>query len=261
MDDPRNAAEQTLSIECRPHFYKTAWFIALCALTVLTLAWGGHRLHLRNLRQRFGAVLEERNRLAREMHDTLIQGCVGVSALLEAASSAQEVSPSIGNELLDRARNEVRATVDEARLAVWNLRQGEGEGLVAALSQLTRRLSLETGIPVQFESSGTPLVLGAESERSLLMIIREAIQNALRHAAPQHLSVTLGFDRRSVQVDIEDDGCGFATANIAVVQWQPLWFVRNARACREAWRQVDAHELARSRNAGALEHSADQIRM
>jgi signal transduction histidine kinase len=128
MDDPRNAAEQTLSIESRPHFYKTGWFIALCALTMLTLAWGGHRLHLRNLRQRFAAVLEERNRLAREMHDTLIQGCVGVSALLEAASSAQEVSPSIGNELLDRARNEVRATVDEARLAVWNLRQGEGEG-------------------------------------------------------------------------------------------------------------------------------------
>ena len=82
---------------------------------------------------------------------------------------------------------------------------GRGRGAGSCALQLTRRLSLETGIPVQFESSGTPLVLGAESERSLLMIIREAIQNALRHAAPQHLSVTLGFDRRSVQVDIEDD--------------------------------------------------------
>jgi signal transduction histidine kinase len=209
MDNPRNAAEQSLNIQWRPHFYETEWFLALCALSGLAAAWGGYRLHVRNLRKRFAAVLEERNRLAREMHDTLIQGCVGVSALLEAASSAQSVSPSISNELLDRARNEVRATVDEARLAVWNLRQAAGEGLVAALAQLTHRTEQETGIPVKFESSGTPFALSAESERSLLMIIREAMQNSLRHAAPKHLTVLLSFDHRGLQVEIEDDGCGF----------------------------------------------------
>jgi signal transduction histidine kinase len=164
---------------------------------------------VRNLRQRFTAVLEERNRLAREMHDTLIQGCAGVSALLEAASSAREVSPSISDELLDRARNEVRATVDEARLAVWNLRQSSGEGLASAISQLTRRLGLESGIPIRFESSGAALDLGAENERSLLMIVREALQNALRHAAPKQVSVALSSDRRGLQVEIEDDGRGF----------------------------------------------------
>ena len=168
----------------------------------------------RHPRQRFDAVLQERNRLAREMHDTLIQGCVGVSALLEAASSAQEISPSISNELLDRARNEVRVTVDEARLAVWNLRQGAGEGLVAAISHLARRTEQESGIPVQFESAGTPQSLGAESERSLLMIIREALQNALRHAAPKNLSIWLSFERQHLQVKIADDGCGFDTALI-----------------------------------------------
>ena len=143
------------------------------------------------------------------MHDTLIQGCVGVSALLEAASSAREVSPNIGDELLDRARNEVRATVDEARLAVWNLRQSSGEGLAPAISQLTRRLSLESGIPISFESSGAPLDLGAECERSLLMVVREALQNAIRHAAPKHVSVALSSDRHSLQVEIQDDGRGF----------------------------------------------------
>jgi ligand-binding sensor domain-containing protein/signal transduction histidine kinase len=214
IDDPRNATEQSLSIEWRPHFYKTAWFPALCGLAALAVVWGSYRLHVRNLRQRFAAVLEERNRLAREMHDTLIQGCVGVSALLEAASSAQEVSPSISDELLDRARNEARATVDEARLAVWNLRQSSGGGLAPAISQLTRRLSLETGIPIRFESSGAPLDLGAESERSLLMIVREALQNALRHAAPKHVSVALRSDRRGLQVEIEDDGTGFDTSII-----------------------------------------------
>jgi signal transduction histidine kinase/streptogramin lyase len=210
IDDPRQAAEQILRIEWRPHFYQTAWFLALCALAVTAAAWGSYRLHVRNLRQRFAAVLEERSRLAREMHDTLIQGCVGVSALLEAASSAREVSPTISHQLLDRARNEVRAAVDEARLAVWNLRQGSGGGgLVATISQLARRTERETGIPVRFESSGAPFALGAEGERSLLMIIREALQNALRHAAPQHLSVRLSFYARGLQVEIADDGRGF----------------------------------------------------
>jgi ligand-binding sensor domain-containing protein/signal transduction histidine kinase len=209
MDDPRGATEQSLSIEWRPHFYKTAWFPALCGLAALAVAWAWYRLHVRNLRQRFAAVLDERNRLAREMHDTLIQGCAGVSALLEAASSAREVSPSIGDELLDRARNEVRATVDEARLAVWNLRQNAGEGLAPAISQLTRRLSLETGIPISFESNGAAPDLGAENERSLLMIVREALQNALRHAAPGQVSVALSSDRRGLRLEIEDDGRGF----------------------------------------------------
>jgi signal transduction histidine kinase len=209
IGDPSGATEQVLSIEWRPHFYERAWFLALCAMLGLAVAWGWYRLHVRNLRQRFAAVLEERSRLAREMHDTLIQGCAGVSALLEAASSAREVSPSISDELLDRARNEVRATVDEARLAVWNLRQSFGEGLAPAIAQLARRLSLETGIQIRFESSGAPLDLGAESERSLLMIVREALQNALRHAAPDHVSVSLSSSRHGLQVEIEDDGSGF----------------------------------------------------
>jgi ligand-binding sensor domain-containing protein/signal transduction histidine kinase len=211
MDDPSNASEQILSIQWRPHFYQTAWFLALCILVVTTAGWGAYRLHVRNIRRRFAAVLDERSRLAREMHDTLIQGCVGVSALLEAASTAQGISPKISNELLDRARNEVRAAVDEARLAVWNLRQnsGRGEDVIKAVSKLADHISNETGIPVKFQRFGTPLSLGAESEWSLLMIIREALQNAVRHAAPRNLSVLLGFSEGDLLVEIEDDGCGF----------------------------------------------------
>jgi signal transduction histidine kinase len=213
-NDPRNTAEQILNLQWRPHFYQTTWFLAICGLVAMAAAWGSYRLHLRNLRHRFAAVLDERNRLAREMHDTLIQGCIGVSTLLEAASSAQNVSPGIGQELLDRARKEVRATVDEARLAVWNLRQNAGTGsdLVRTISQLAQRVGLETGIPVQFENSGAPLALGAEGERGLMMLVREALQNAVRHAAPKHLAVMLRFEREMVHVEIADDGCGFDPA-------------------------------------------------
>lgn len=214
LDDPRNASQQSIVIVVQPHFYKTPWFLGLCALVAGALAWGAYQLHVRNLRQRFEAVLQERTRLAREMHDTLIQGAVGVSALLEAASSAQEVSPTISAELLDRARNEVRATVDEARQAVWNLRQEPGAGLVTALAQLARRTEQESGIPIKFESVGTPRSLGAENEHHLSMIIREAVQNALRHAAPQHLLIWLNFSPAELAVKIEDDGCGFDPAGL-----------------------------------------------
>jgi ligand-binding sensor domain-containing protein/signal transduction histidine kinase len=210
-NDPRHAAEQILSLQLQPHFYQTAWFKTLCALLLLAGVWGAYRLHVRNLRQRFVAVLDERNRLAREMHDTLIQGCVGVSALLEAAASAQAVSPSISTELLDRARKEVRAAVNEARLAVWNLRQssGSGEDLVKAVTQLAQRTEQESGVPVRFASTGAPCALGAAREWSLLMVTREALQNAVRHAAPRRLSIELNFDRRGLDVAIKDDGCGF----------------------------------------------------
>src|SRR5262249_44566141 len=106
-NDPRSADEQILSIEWRPHFYRTSWFLALCVVVAMFVAWLSYRVHVRNIRKRFAAVIEERNRLAREMHDTLIQGCVGVSTLLEAASGARDVSPQLSGELLERARSEV----------------------------------------------------------------------------------------------------------------------------------------------------------
>jgi signal transduction histidine kinase len=208
---PQNATESILAIRLRPHVYETRWFIALCGLLVAAAGWGAYRLHVRNIRRQFAAVLEERNRLAREMHDTLIQGCVGVSTLLEAASHAQEVSPGLGHDLLDRARAEVRAAVDEARLAVWNLRHGSstGDRLVPAVSQLAHRIGLDAGIEVKLEVSGTPVAVGGETERNLLLLIREALQNAIRHAAPGDLSVSLRFDPGELHLSIEDNGVGF----------------------------------------------------
>jgi ligand-binding sensor domain-containing protein/signal transduction histidine kinase len=211
MNAPRNVAEQILRIEWRPHFYQTRWFLALCASLATAAAWGAYRLHVRRIRQQFDAVLEERNRLAREMHDTLIQGCVGVSTLLEAASHAQDVSPHLGHELLDRARAEVRNAVDEARLAVWNLRHGSpnGAGLAREVSQLAQRIGLEAGIKIKVEIAGAPVAVGAATEASLTMLIREALHNAIRHAAPKKVSVVLRFEHRCLHVDIDDDGRGF----------------------------------------------------
>ncbi len=207
--DPAGASERILRIHWLPRFYQTSWFLALCTLAAAAAIWGGYRLHARGVQQRFEAVLEERNRLAREMHDTLIQGCTGVSAVLEAASSAAEVAPPVSRQLLERARREARSMVEEARLAVWGLRQGEGGDLAEAVARLTERIGDESGIPVRFEKSGVGLPLGAEAQRSLLLLIREALQNGVRHASATSLAVRLRFERRALEVSVEDDGRGF----------------------------------------------------
>jgi ligand-binding sensor domain-containing protein/signal transduction histidine kinase len=214
MNDPSSAAEKVVDIRWRPHYYQTAWFVALLVLAGLAAVFGSYWFHARGVRKRFEAVLEERSRLAREMHDTLIQGCVGISAVLEAASKAQEVSPETSRALLDRACKEVRATVDEARLAVWDLRRSstDGQGLANSVHQLAQRTSLETGIPVRFESSGPPVKLDTEAERGVLVSVREALLNACRHAAAKNIEVSMKSERRRLCVEIADNGCGFDPA-------------------------------------------------
>jgi signal transduction histidine kinase len=82
-----------------------------------------HLFRLRQIHARFEGILEERNRVARELHDTIIQGCGGVSALLEASATLADADPAMKQELLECARTQIRGTIDEARRVVWDLRQ------------------------------------------------------------------------------------------------------------------------------------------
>jgi signal transduction histidine kinase/ligand-binding sensor domain-containing protein len=208
---PQTMTETVLDIHLQPHFHQTRAFLVLCGGVLLAAGWGVYRLHLRSLRREFAAVLDERNRVAREMHDTLIQGCIGVSTLLEAAANAQATSPALGADLLERARLEVRTAVEDARQAVWNLRRGASPGvrLIPAVLQLAHRVGLDAGIDVRVKTDGRPTNLDDSAERSLVLSIREALQNAIRHGAARHLSVHLQFGERHLRVDIVDDGRGF----------------------------------------------------
>ncbi len=211
LNEPRNPRESVIAIHWKPHYYQTKWFLTLCSGLALGAAGLLYWLHIHNLRRRFAAVMDERNRLAREMHDTLIQGCVGLSALLEAAAHAHDVCPGKTKELLDRARQEARSAVAEARMAIWNLRHTteSDANLLDSVAHLVRQIGIETGIAVRLDSPGAPPLLDAETGRSLLLIIREALQNAAQHAAPKNLTVSLWSDPGAFHVIVDDDGCGF----------------------------------------------------
>jgi len=147
------------------------------------------------------------------MHDTIIQGCVGVSTLLEAASGFEHVDTNRMNELLDQARYQVRLTVDEARQAVWNLRQAGLESDIAgALGEFARQLSSEKGFPIEVEIAGAPPQFQEHALRSILLVAREAIRNAANHASPRHINIRMAFEANEARLEVVDDGRGFAPA-------------------------------------------------
>jgi signal transduction histidine kinase len=209
---PQAASEAAVQIFWAPRFYETQWFYALCALMLAGLGWAGFQVYARQTRQRYQALLEERVRLAREMHDTVIQGCVGVSTLLEAASGLPPGDGGKREELLDQARLQARVTLEEARQAVWDLRHvSRDEGLEATLRSYASRLSLERGIPLEVETDGAVGELDGRTERSLLLVAREAMRNALAHAAPSRVEVRLTALNNELRLEVSDDGCGFDT--------------------------------------------------
>ena len=120
-DFSSSTSEATLSFALRPHFYQTGWFYGVAALSRGTLIWGGMALYGRQTRSRYALLINdrlvERSRLAREMLDTVIQGCVGVATLLEAIDGFRRVDAARADRLLDDARCQMTTTLEEARQA------------------------------------------------------------------------------------------------------------------------------------------------
>ncbi len=206
---PRAMSEASASFDWRPHFYRAWWFYLLCSATLAAAAYFVYRTRMRQAHARFEAVLGERNRLAREMHDTLIQGCTGVSAVLEAVASMPPEQTAAAGNLLDCARTQIRAITDEAREAVWNLHKGGRAEISRLVDQMARQVCAASQVPVRFETSGKPVVLDPMVEHDVVMVAREAVYNAIRHARPSEVSLRMHFGRGRMQLSVLDDGCGF----------------------------------------------------
>lgn len=220
MNNPERIAETSLDIVQQPHFYQTVWFLTLCTLSLAAATWSVHKFRVGQLRSRFQAVLNERTRLAREMHDTLIQGCVSVSALLEAYLSLGPEEPDARQNLMEYACNQLRTTVDEAREAVWNLRQRTASSTLLGpfLHSISEQIHREFGIPVQCRISEESFVLPKDTVHELLMVVREAIYNAVRHGRPRKVGITVSFQPNECELRITDDGIGFEPGALSSLQ-------------------------------------------
>jgi ligand-binding sensor domain-containing protein/anti-sigma regulatory factor (Ser/Thr protein kinase) len=210
-DNPMASSEASLLFRKQPHFYATWWFISLSLALAALVSLVAYRWRVRLLQMRFQAVLEERGRLAREMHDTVIQGCTSVSALLEAISSLERESDALHEELLDFARTQMRITINEARQAVWNLRHGDEpqQDISAAVKVIAEHASREFGVTVTSHNAGSQFPIPHSIAHEILMVIREAVYNAALHGKPSHIWIEFTYGPEDLEVTICDDGSGF----------------------------------------------------
>lgn len=155
------------------------------------------------------AMFEERNRMAREIHDTLAQSFIGILLQLEAAEAAAEASKPTDSYFC-RVRDLARFGLAEARRSVLALRPValEERGLEYALQQLAERSSIEGALSCEFSGAGSARRLDSDLELCLFRIAQEAVSNAIRHATPTHISIDVAFEMNSVTLTVKDDGSG-----------------------------------------------------
>jgi signal transduction histidine kinase/streptogramin lyase len=206
-----NEAGASISLAIAPHYYQTVWFYALGGCAVLALAFSLYRLRLGHLRARYLAVFAERNRLARELHDSLLQGMSAVALELENVREQLPPAAEAAARRLEVVSNAITDSLEETRRFVWNLREqpsGAGE-LGLALERLAGRLAEGRPVDCKVQVEGTAVNLSHEAQGSLYRVAQEAIANALKHAEPRRIDVRLAYQARAVRLSVADDGRGF----------------------------------------------------
>lgn len=163
---------------------------------------------------RSSAVLEERNRIARELHDTLEQELAGITMQLDLAVDCFQQAPTVAQHALETARDMSRHSMVEARRSVWDLRCQllENGDLVSALTQIVEPLVPREQTNVDFKVHGIPVRLPGPVEMNLLRIGQEAVANAVKHGCAERVSIELRYSPASVCLTVSDDGRGFGVA-------------------------------------------------
>jgi signal transduction histidine kinase len=163
--------------------------------------------------ERQAGMLAERQRLARDIHDTLSQGFASVVLLLEAAEESLATGRPVDRHIAQALRS-ARDNLAESRRVVWALRPRplQEQPLPRALEELAGRLAEETGLHAHATVTGSERPLGAESEAALLRIAQEGLANVRKHATASQLTLTLSYLDDVVVLDVADDGVGFDPA-------------------------------------------------
>lgn len=158
------------------------------------------------------ATLAERNRLARELHDTIAQGLTAVTMQLEAAQRSFDRDAARTRARIGRAHELARETLDDVRRSVWTLAEPlvDADDLATTLDETARHFAASTGITTRYQHSGAPPELGSASATQVLRIVREALQNVEKHAQATVVVIASECDDGALIVSVRDDGVGFA---------------------------------------------------
>ena len=204
-------SNEDLDLIAGPPWWSTGHILALISgLVLLSLATVSLYHRVENWRLR--AILEERERLAHEMHDTLAQSFAGIGFQLQAIRNGLTPEMTTLNQQLELASNLVRHSHNEARRSIATLRTEDfrSEDLLSALAACAQQMVAGGTVLVATEEVGATRPPPLRTTDTLYRIGQEAIANAVRHANATAISIRLTYDDHSVHLEVEDDGRGFA---------------------------------------------------
>jgi signal transduction histidine kinase/ligand-binding sensor domain-containing protein len=207
---PCTETDAALQFELLPSFYQRVWFLPFCVTLLAMLAWLAYQFRIRRLREKFRLVLAERSRIARELHDTLIQGFSGITMELQAL--AGRVRSPEERRSLHEIIGDAGECLRETRRSVAGLRAwaGASPGLAAAIADAARQITQEQNIRLKLNLDETQPELPAEVKYNLLCIAQEAVSNSVKHSGAHTIEIGLSCSGRIVRLSVHDDGCGMS---------------------------------------------------
>jgi signal transduction histidine kinase len=187
----------------------TGVMVAILGLAAVASAFW-MRAIARRKRQQYQAVLNERTRVARELHDTVEQGLAGIALQLEAVAGSFEAAPERARQSLDVARQMLRYSLEETRRSVMDLRSQalETRDLAGALESLARQMTVNSRAEAHVRVTGVSQRLDAAEEHHLLRIGLEALTNALKHGGATRIDIELRFAPDGTNLIVSDNGQG-----------------------------------------------------
>jgi ligand-binding sensor domain-containing protein/signal transduction histidine kinase len=208
-----SAIEGALPIIVTPYFYQTGWFLSLVALFLVLCIWQLHRIRVAQVSARINLRmqerLQERTRIARELHDTLLQGMLGISMEMYAASQ-QAFAHSSVSSMFGHASQRLREIAEQSRKAVENLRSPSRvpDPLESMLALALREMNVPPGVQAQINSVGTRLDLRPPVQTEIEQIAREALSNAIQHSGANMIRLDIMYQPAHFFMSVSDDGCG-----------------------------------------------------
>jgi signal transduction histidine kinase len=213
-----NEQGAALDIEVAPAFWQTNWFRALCVVAFAALLFGLYLLRVRQLHQRFALTLQarvaERTRIARDLHDTLLQSFHGLLLRFQTVAELLPGRPTEAKAMLTSTIDQAADAITEGRDAVQALRTSTTEmnNLAASLRALGDELRAGNGgdkaAAIRVEVLGVTRALHPIVRDEVFRIAAEALRNALRHAASEQIEVEIVYDRQQFRLRVRDDGKG-----------------------------------------------------
>jgi signal transduction histidine kinase len=251
-----NDSAAKLDFSVAPAYYQTTWFRALCAIAFLALLWAVYRWRVWQLRHEFEMTLDarvgERTRIARELHDTLLQSFHGLLLRFQTASQLLPGRPVEAKEKLDGAIEQASDAITEGRDAVQGLRDStvQGNDLALAISTLGEELATDDARPratfrvaVEGQSRNLHPILRDE----VYKVAAEALRNAFNHAQAQQVEVEIRYDNEQFRLRVRDDGKGIDPAILSAQSSEGHYGLPGMReraklmgAKLTVWSEVDA---------------------